>query len=242
MNINDYVNFDHRSQKLFNALPKEAMSYIDVRRFNKGEYLFTIGDAADAVYIILEGVCSLLRVNDESEYPQITSQIGYLDVVGLAEIIRKAPRVGSVNAFTDSVVAVLGRELVEAWTNEYPRFVLELYANVVERLFLESDYKSLCTKYSIYCNVISFLIIKRSLLIKKTPDFSGAVKIDFTREMIADTIAGDIRSVGRAIKQLRDEGLVTIYKKKIFVDEKQEKQMIEIQTNIAGGYRRTAFL
>lgn len=232
MNIYEYADYDQRSQKLFSTLPREKLGQLVLRRFKKGDFLIRIGTKPDLAYIILEGVCSMLRVNDETDCPQIGPQLGYLDAVGLAELVKDIPRIGSVNAFTDGVAALLDRDLFRAWTDEYPRFILSLYSNVVERLFQDSDYNNLCTKYSVYCGVISFLLYKRALLIKRTPEFTGPVKIDFTREVIATAIGSDVRSVSRAISQLRHEGLVTVEKKKILVNGQQQAKMDEVQKTI----------
>ena len=44
---------------------------------------------------------------------------------------------------------------------------------------------------------------------RKTPDFTGPVKIDYTRQYLADFIGKDVRSVSRAMEHLLSKGLIS---------------------------------
>lgn len=230
--IYDYVNFDKRSRKLFSSLSLSALDQIGLRRFKKNQSIMCAGDCAYEMFIILEGVCTILRDTKFSLFPVAIGEVGYLDVVGLYEIIHGQSRMGSLVTRTDCVMAVIDKETVLSWVWQEPRFMLGLATSVIERLFKESDWQNFSTRYSIYCGVVSFLISKRELFNKRTPDFEGMVKLEFTRQYIADAIGGDVRSVNRAIRRLKEENLVEAQRGGLLINLEQQRRLEEIQAQI----------
>lgn len=227
-----YVNFDERSRKLFCTLTLSALDRIGLRHIKKNQIVMCAGECANEMYIVLEGVCDILRDTKFSLYPVAVGEVGYLDVVGLYEIIHEQTRLGYLKAHTDCVMAVIDKETVLRWVQEEPRFMLGLATSIIERLFKESDWKNFSTKYSIYCGVVSFLISKRELFNKRTPSFEGFVKLEFTRQQIADAIGGDVRSVNRAIHRLKEENLIIIERGGLSINLEQQRRLEEIQAQI----------
>ena len=220
MNAMSYIRRDKQLRQLLRAIPSEELTLLQTKSYRKGSYVIREGERADAIYIILSGLCHILRhTRGNPAYPQ--AQLGYLDIVGLFEIIQDVPRVGDVMAYRDCVVLQIERDVALRWMNGHPRFLLELATNVIQRLYQEIDQINERTKSSAYYGVICSLIWARSLLNRKTPDFTGPVKIDFTRQYLADFVGKDIRSVSRALEHLLSKGLISKSHGKIYVTASQ---------------------
>lgn len=228
----EYVNLDERCRKLFCTLSLSGLEKIGLRRIKKKQVIMCAGEKANEMFIVLEGVCTILRDTKFSLFPVVVGEVGYLDVVGLYEIINEQNRMGSLMTCTDCVMAVIDKKTVLSWVQEEPRFMLGLTTSIIERLFKESDWKSFSTKYSIYCGVVSFLISKRELFNKRTPEYEGYVKLEFTRQYIADAIGGDVRSVNRAIHRLKEDNLVMVQRGGILINSGQQRRLEEIQAQI----------
>lgn len=226
MDAREYIQRDVQSRALFRALPEEELRHIAVRTYKRNQRFIHAGDRADALFIVLDGICEVQR-NTNIAFQQPQSHLGYLDTVGLYEIIHNISRLGVVVAYRDCTMLEIDRETTLRWMEQYPRFLLELSSGIIQRLHEEIEHINECTKYPTCYGVICSLLWARELLNRRTPEFAGPVKIDYTRQYLADLIGKDIRSVHRAMELLRLKDLITMEHGKIYVSAAQVELLQE---------------
>lgn len=224
MNLQAYIDRDVRMQNLFRTLPRGEFRWLQIQGYKKGERLLTSGETPRALFIILSGICTMKR-DTAIAYSQQQEQLGYLDAVGLYEIIHNIPRIGTIIAYQNCQVLVVDRKTVLRWVDEYPRFILEISTGIIHRLFKMLDYAGECTKCPAYFGVVSLLLGTRELFTRENPQNNGPVRITYTRQYIADMVGKDIRSVNRAIEQLKGKGLISVERGKILIDGTQAQRL-----------------
>lgn len=226
MDIFDFIRRDERIRGLFAGMPDEELSYIRVRRFRKGEYVFRAGEAPYALYIVLSGIAAIER--DADGMPgQMHDHLGFLDIVGFFELIRDVPRLTSVRAYRQLLVAEIPRTAILRWEDMYPRFLLRIGTKIIERLYGEIAKINECAKYPAYYGLVSTILGGRAFFNREDPEYTGPVKIDYTRQMLAHVIGKDVRSVNRVLKELKERQIVTVEHGKIYVDERQARALQE---------------
>lgn len=230
MDLAGVIQSEEKCRNLFRHLPKEEIERIGVQRWSKGEVLMAAGGRPDFIYLILDGICVLTKETSVSSYPQRISRLGYLDVIGMYEMIRNIRRVGSVYAYTDCMTAGISGELAEEWIERYPRFMLELCADIYDRYYAEQDYANYYAKYSVDCAVISYLLSEWSLYTRKGTAAQRQVKVGCTRKVISETVGRDLRSVNRTVERLKADGLIRLEKGKICLD-RENVSRLEIMRN-----------
>lgn len=233
MNITDYISDDARAQKLFRLLPPEELQQLPLQTLKKGERLISMGDTANALYIIMRGICNMER-NTDVNCRQPQPPLGYLDVVGLYEIIHNVPRFGTVVACGECCAAVVSKKVALRWVDEYPRFMLELSTGIIQRLFGELDHIDQYAKLPVYYGVVSVVLAACEMLRREMFRDTWPIKITYTRQNIADMTGKDIRTVNRAVDRLKKQGTISIIKGKIVVSQEQE-QLLRLEKANAGG-------
>jgi len=221
MDIMPFLERDPQCKALFTDLPETVVSNIPVAEIAPGSTIIEMGTYANHVYIILDGICAIVKKSRTSEKPIIISRLGYLDIVGLYEIIRNVSRVGRVITLTPCTMAVIERKQIENWTSQYPQFVRNLYSQVSDRNFNHIDYLNYYIKFSTKCALVSFFLEQYRLLSSPSALKKPSIQIFATRAELSEEIGRDIRSVNRCIQELRDQGCITVKKGKIFIFKEQ---------------------
>jgi serine/threonine-protein kinase len=81
------------------------------KTFGKGQLIIREGDVGDSAYMILSGTCRVFRTVDNQQETLGTSAAG--DVFGEMALLLDEPRAASVEAVEDTVVLVLGKDLMQ---------------------------------------------------------------------------------------------------------------------------------
>lgn len=230
--IFEYINRDEDLRKLFFSLPDSEIRKITVKRYRKGDLMIAHSSYPKEMFVMLDGICAIVKRSQVSEKPIILNRMGYLDVVGLYEIVWDINRVGDVEARTDCVAAVISRRDMDEWIDRYPRMTLRLSDRISHRYFNHIDYLNYYIKYSAECAVISFFAELYQLSTKKQPEAGQTVRIFETRQEISEEIGRDIRSVNRTIGKLKEEGLITIKNGKIYISDDQMKGLIRLRDSL----------
>ena len=90
-----------------------------LRRYRRGQVLFTEGDPADAVIIVAEGRLKVLVIADDGrEHVVNIAEVG--DTIGELVLADAGPRSATVEALDDAVVMVVDRVVVEEMIRERP--------------------------------------------------------------------------------------------------------------------------
>ncbi len=96
-----------------------------LRRYRRGQVLFTEGDPADAVVIVAEGRLKVLVIADDGrEHVVNIAEAG--DTIGELALADAGPRSATVEALDETVVMVVDRAVVEEMIRERPEVARKL--------------------------------------------------------------------------------------------------------------------
>lgn len=223
MGIETYMKQIPELMKLLEELPSEALARIQVRDYQINDYLIKFGGYENNIYVILQGVCDIARPNDTgvmiSNY-----KISNMDVIGLSELYQSIPvkRYASVIAKTPVTAAVIPSDILMVCFGKYQNFTVQLNLLVINRLHQSIGLFAECNNYPLFGSVITYLIYAYHFYKRQyAPDYYGLVKINESRQEMADTIGVDVRSINRVIEKLKTDNFVKIIRGKIYIDKTQ---------------------
>jgi CRP-like cAMP-binding protein len=100
--------------------------------FETGQELFHQGDAADAAYIIVDGLADIIV--DTPAGPLIVAQLGKNDLVGEIGIICEVPRTATVKAASRVTTLRIARDLFYRMLTDFPVMALEVMRDLGHKL------------------------------------------------------------------------------------------------------------
>lgn len=212
--------------KEFSLLPDSELALIEPVAYERREYLIREGDFGrmDLFYIV-SGVCinDLLVQLGGNFFLARKIQPG--EFIGLQEIISLTPRRRETSVIAKTPVTALripGKDLLR-WQVDQPGFYNYVVSSVLDTHF---DHRALnvnCASKDTTKAGCYYLLYLYQAYLKgcHPPGYEGPVKIWDTRQEIAQALSRDVRSVDRMLKDLREEGVITVDTGKIFIDNKQ---------------------
>lgn len=221
MRIETYMKQIPALKRLLEELPPEVLARIQVRNYQVNDYLIRSGDYENNIYVILQGVCDAARPNDTGV--MITNyKISNMDVVGLSELYQPPPtkRYASVIAKTPVTAAVIPSDILMACFGKYQNFTVQLNLLVINRLHQAIGLFAECNNYPLFESVVTYLIYAYHFYKRQyASDYYGLVKINDSRQEMADTIGVDVRSINRVIEKLKAEEYLKVIRGKIHIDK-----------------------
>jgi type IV pilus assembly protein PilB len=104
------------------------------RDFPPQSVIFREGAAADAAYVVLNGLVAVRRRDPASGVEFLLDELGADQMFGEMGLLTKKPRGASVTAIEATSCAVLDRPLFEGMMRSLPAFALSITASLAERL------------------------------------------------------------------------------------------------------------
>ena len=126
---------------LFAALPREVVarlaSSMEELHVAAGEMVFARSDAADAMYVVVDGTLEA-TIADQGEEVTV-AVVGPGDWVGEMALITGDPRSATIVALSDSVLVRLAKDRFALLCERYPIFLREVTRTVCRRLVRASE-------------------------------------------------------------------------------------------------------
>lgn len=217
-------------EEMLRELPREALEQIKIRRYKPREIMIEHCEDNYYTFIILEGVCCTSQ-SLENGTPFVLRKATIGDVVGFSGIYQTEPdyaaRVSShisshISARTAVIAAILPRPLVQGCFGTYPGFSVQISRRVIDRLQSLVSLLSKCNNYPSYLSLVTYLGYNYLFYAKSYPArYTGPVRIVESRQNIADFLGIDVRSVQRLLGRMKEEGLVSISSRSIYIDQQQ---------------------
>ena len=192
----------------------EFLSAAHRRTYSRGSTIIFAGESSDSIYYLLKGSVTVF-IEDDSGHEIIVAYLNKGDFFGEMAMFNKGPRTAWVKAKTDCQVAELGyRKFLEV--NQYnPSILYELATQLANRL----------DKTTRKVGNLAFLDVTgrvaRTLLdLCEEPDamtHPAGMQIKITRQEIARIVGCTREMVGRVLKTLEDQGLVSVKGKTMVV-------------------------
>lgn len=140
--------------------------------------------------------------------------------------------IASVKACTPVVVAELNQPLFHRWLSSYPCFVNFVLKNLVTRLHYTADFSANCQTSASKINLAKYLIDRYNVgLNSLLPNSKSSVRIQETHEMIGTFLGISSRTVERHLHTLKEDGLISTFKAKIYISPAQYQELLNLVTS-----------
>ena len=184
------------------------------RKYRRGSTIIFAGENSDSIYYLLEGSVTVL-IEDDSGHEIIVAYLNQGDFFGEMAMFNKGPRTAWVKAKTDCQVAELGYQKFVEVNRHNPSILYDLATQLADRL----------DKTTQKVGNLAFLDVTgrvaRTLLdLCNEPDamtHPAGMQIKITRQEIARIVGCSREMVGRVLKTLEDQGLVSVKGKTMVV-------------------------
>jgi CRP-like cAMP-binding protein len=194
-----------RRSSLLGALDDEDLIRLArrsrLRRYRRGQILFTEGDPADAVVIVAEGRLKVMLIADDGrEHVVNIAEVG--DTLGELALADAGPRSATVEALDETVVMVVDRAAVEEVIRERPivaqKLLHALGAHVRRLTGANAD--------------LVFLDLPRRvaklLLYRMRESRHPVIELGLNQTEIAAMLGGSRQSVNQALRELERRGWI----------------------------------
>lgn len=221
--IDELVEESPFFREMFFNLPPDMKARCCIKRFGPGAIIVKRKDSLQYVYLLAEGE---LKVVNESENGNLyvfgsilpASFVGELEV--LAE---EGEYAATIEAITDCTLIQINAGDFTRWLEYDPALLMRVAKGLAQKMYPTSaEVMNIMLQPSI--NKVEYYISKYCCVKIKTSEW---IKIEKKRQQIADEIGSSIKSVNRCIKKLKEEGLITIKKGKIYVNQVQHARLME---------------
>ena len=192
----------------------EFLSSAHKRRLSRGSTIIFAGDVSDSIFYITKGSVSVI-IEDDNGREIIVSYLNEGEFFGEIAMLGKGPRTAWVKAKTECEVAELGYQKFIELSQRDTSILHQLITQLAERL----------GKTTQKVGDLAFLDVTgrvaRALLELSTePDamtHPDGMQIKITRQEIGRIVGCSREMVGRVLKTLEEQGLVTVKGKTMVV-------------------------
>lgn len=218
--IIDINKFNFKSHEILAALPqaqKEVfMNSCDVLRFKKGKLLFYEGGIPTGVFLLKTGRAKIYKTGLDGK-----DQIFYIykagDLLGYHALLCDEKFEDSCEILEESEVLFMGRDDFDLMLDKTPR---------LNDLII----KNMAHEFGVLVNTITVLAQKplrerlaiNLLILEERYQNEKSDNIDLPREDLANIIGTARESLGRLLKEFREEGLIDIDQKSIFLKDRKK--------------------
>ena len=211
------------------------LNELTIKHLKPGDYLTQRDQVDSCLYIIVEGLCDVMRTLDTG-LDLCNYKLSSLDIVGLYGILlpkTQEIKQASVIARTNVTVICIPKVLVIHYLNTDPLFTFNISQRIITRLHEAMNLAFQCSTHSLKLNVVTYLIHAYSTYSKVYPkDYVEYVKINETRQIISDYIGVQTRSINRTLKELKEAQLMTIINGKIHINHTQYNELVALRKQL----------
>lgn len=230
MDINDAMIRYPWLKDILHELPEEMLELIKIKTYKTQDVIIEHCEESYYTYIILEGICcSSQDMKNGTRFILRKATVG--DVVGFMNVYGKNRDFSAqILARTKVIAARLPRTLMQACFGTYPDFSTTMSYRVIDRLQSFLSLISECNNYPSYLSLITYLEYNYLFYLRSYPDqFTGPVRIMESRQNISDFLGIDVRSVQRLLARIKEEQLVTIPSRSIYINQAQYQALRKIR-------------
>ncbi|MCL5129877.1 MULTISPECIES: Crp/Fnr family transcriptional regulator [unclassified Algibacter] len=217
---NFYSQFDFQSKLLFEALTsnekKLVLETMEPLIIKKGSLLFYEEGVPTGIFQINKGKAKKFKRGFSG-----TEQIFYIytpgDVLGYHALFGEERYQDSCEALEDLEVNFIPKDVFFQLLKEIPALQQTFIKNIGHEFGVLANIIAVLAQKNLNARLaINLLILDNRF--QKQDERSG---IDLTREDLANIIGTSPESLGRSLKQFKDEGIIEIHKKIIYIKNKE---------------------
>jgi CRP/FNR family transcriptional regulator, cyclic AMP receptor protein len=206
---------------LFEALNEEDSSALRAGIINvhldRGERLFSEGDAGDKLYIILEGKIKLTKAAPDGR-ENLLSVHGPGEMFGELSLFDPIPRTSSATAVTSARLAGLAHDDLRTWLSSRPEVAMHLLQALAQRLRRINDVKADLVFTDVPGRVAKALLDLADRFGVLTPE-GVQVNHDLTQEELAQLVGASRETVNKALADFTARGWIQLAAKSVLVTD-----------------------
>jgi CRP/FNR family transcriptional regulator, cyclic AMP receptor protein len=206
---------------LFEALSDEDASALRAGISNvhldRGERLFSEGDAGDKLYIILEGKIKLTKAAPDGR-ENLLSVHGLGEMFGELSLFDPIPRTSSATAVTSARLAGLAHDDLRTWLSSRPEVAMHLLQALAQRLRRINDVKADLVFTDVPGRVAKALLDLADRFGVMTPE-GIQVNHDLTQEELAQLVGASRETVNKALADFTARGWIQLAAKSVLVTD-----------------------
>lgn len=191
--------------KLTELLPPAVAQSISLERQSAGSRLFSQGDAADALYLLVEGKLKISMLSPEGKRLILAFKTPF-DLIGDVEFVQKCPLINTVEAVTDLVLLKVPYVVLDEELAGNPAFLQFLLGTITRKFVTKAQEMNFHLLYSVNVRVASYLLSMTPD--KETLDSPSLVDM-------ADLIGTSYRHLNRVLRQFEQAGWISRHHGKI---------------------------
>ncbi len=214
----------------FAKLPADVLAALagaaHQRRYVRGQMIFLEGEPCAGLFIVGSGAVKILKLSPQGR-EQILAKLGPGQTFNEVAVLDGGPNPASVEAMADTVTWVISHSDMRRLAQQYPALSWALIESMAARArHLVEIVEDLSLR-----SVKSRLA---KLLLQEAGGTTGQSEIDRSQMMTQTEMAarlGTVREmVGRALRELADEGVIALDRHRIVIADRQALR------DIAGGF------
>ena len=126
-----------RKARYFASLPPGAIEKIadavQTANVDRGQLLFSKGDAADAAYVVLEGAISIEIISSDGRIARVATQRSG-ELFGEFAVLDDGPRTAHARALTSARLVKISKQYFFEMLAAHPTFALSILSDLVQKL------------------------------------------------------------------------------------------------------------
>jgi CRP/FNR family transcriptional regulator, cyclic AMP receptor protein len=206
---------------LFEALSEEDASALRAGiinvHLNRGDRLFSEGDAGDKLYIILEGKIKLTKAAPDGR-ENLVSVHGPGEMFGELSLFDPIPRTSSATAVTSARLAGLAHDDLHSFLSSRPEVAMHLLQALAQRLRRINDVKADLVFTDVPGRVAKALLDLADRFGVMTPE-GVQVNHDLTQEELAQLVGASRETVNKALADFTARGWIQLAAKSVLVTD-----------------------
>ena len=207
--IEEYI----RKFQLEAIFPKKLKDYLHLYAFNQGEFICTQGQAAEYLYILVDGKMKIYTTTAEGK-TLILSFKTPIEMVGDVEYVRNTDILNTVEAITDVVVIGVHKRHLKQYASDFAPFLHFLLDIITKKFYLKSSSMRFNLFYPVEVRLASYLV---SVSFDKEDPLYNTEGNEINLKDTANLIGTSYRHLNRVIQRFCQDGLIERKKGSIVV-------------------------
>ncbi|TPG34770.1 Crp/Fnr family transcriptional regulator [Flavobacterium pectinovorum] len=225
-----FSQFDFQSDLLFEDLTESENQAVENTMeslaIKKGSMLFYEGGIPTGIYQIKQGKAKKFKrgfTGDEQIFYIYTPQ----DVLGYHALLGQERYQDSCEALEDLKVNFIAKEDFLRLLREIPALQQKLIKNIGHEFGVLANIIAVLAQKNQNARLALFLLLLENRFNRNSPTVKG---IDLTRDDLANLIGTSQESLGRSLKQFKEQGCIETDKRNIYIkDSLQLEQLLQVK-------------
>ncbi len=203
----------YQLESIFND---EIMPYLSLNHFEKGEFIFSQGEPAQYLYVLVKGKIKIYTTSAEGK-TLILSFKTPLEVVGDIEYVQEINTINTVEAVSTVHMIGIRYTILKRFVKDYSPFLNFILKNITEKFYLKTISMSLNIMSSVEVRLASYLLSVTSD--ENEQSLHGQLSTTSLTDT-ANLIGTSYRHLNRVIHQFCADGLVERSKGLILIKDR----------------------